>query len=127
MEETKDMLPLCMHAAIMSLGWEIYSTEHSGELCTEITGWSPLGENVGFSFWHDGTPEGVEHAVSELYEGFDPEEHALTWAEVHQSNPGQCPHGIRSLMRDADDIKKMLETLNKAVHSTWRREKEKNG
>ena len=94
-------------------GWIILSTnEEDGLYYTEIENWSPAGEDIIETIWHDGTPQSFADALCTNYMSFDPEEHAEMW--YNTEDRGQ-PKSLRALLKDADEIESMLEELMIAV------------
>lgn len=94
-------------------GWNILSTnEQDGLYYTEIEKWSPAGENIVETIWHDGTPQSFANSLCTNYEDFDPDEHAAMW--YNAEDRGQ-PKSMRVLLKDADEIESMLEELMIAV------------
>lgn len=94
-------------------GWNILSTnEQDGLYYTEIKNWSPEGEDVIETVWHDGTPEGFARGLTQVWEDFDAEEHAAMW--YNAEDRGQ-PKNLHILVEDADAIDDMLGELVSAV------------
>lgn len=84
------------------LGWEVYETEDD----IELSKFSPLGEDFGFSVKADKFLEDLR----DYYEDFDPEEHAAMWYNA-KNNVRGVPQSLRALLDDAIKIDGMLEDL----------------
>ncbi len=98
-EQIKHLLESC--------DWQIASTsKHNGETCNELESYSPEGEDLIVTIWHDGTPAGFIKAFQEYAEDFDADEHAEMWIESRGKNG--VPESIRDLLNDADWIKNNL-------------------
>lgn len=92
---------------IENLGWRIVETSDGG---AEIFKNSPLGEDF---FFYVSDRKDIVNEIVEYAENFDAEEHAEMWIE-YRGTKG-VPNSIIDLIRDADDIKEMLEELARAV------------
>lgn len=93
--------------AIESAGW--YFEEHNDYY--EIRSYSPMGEDLLTEIekeWTRGTDEGLVDELRNIYECFDPEDHAVMWYEADRR--GQ-PDSLKDLLDDANDIKEMYEEL----------------
>lgn len=84
------------------LGWKVYEDEDG----IELSKFSPLGEDFGFSVKADKFLEDLR----DYYEDFDPEEHAAMWYNA-KNNVRGVPQSLRALLDDAIEIDGMLEDL----------------
>ena len=89
-----------------------YSISRNGtdSFLIEMEYWSDLGEDVIISLVVDELS--VEEVVHEMYrheEGFDAEEHAAEWFNMHGKHG--APTSLRGLLQDADKQQKVLEKL----------------
>lgn len=95
----------------------VYTGEQDGELASEIEFYSPAGEDVIVTIFHDGTDKSFADAFSSYSADFDPDEHAEMWVEGRGKNG--VPSSIRELIEDADAISDILrvttEELYKAI------------
>ena len=93
-----------------NLDWSIHEYEND----VELEKFSPAGED--FFFCVD--KKNFINNVIEYAEDFDSDEHAEMWVENRHTVSG-VPQSIRTLMDDADAIKKMLlelaENLNRKI------------
>ena len=96
---------------IENSGW-IVALDDNGQAAYLSQG-TPLGEDFGFDVEYKNADELVK-AISDYYEDFDPEEHAMMWWNARNSVSG-VPQSIRELLDDADAIRKMLAKLTKTV------------
>ncbi len=85
-----------------NLDWSI----HEYEKDVELEKFSPAGED--FFFCVD--KKNFINNVIEYAEDFDADDHAEMWVECRHTVSG-VPQSIRTLIDDADDIKKMLLEL----------------
>ena len=88
--------------------YDVY--EGVGKYYVELEWYSDAGEDVSETIWFDGTTKGFVKGVQEVYESFDPDEHAVMWWE-NRNNVGGVPQSLRTLIDDADGIQKTLEDL----------------
>lgn len=79
----------------------------AGEKCVEFSKYSPAGEDFSFEVWYLHVSE-ISDKIMEYYEGFDPEEHVMLWANSAGSNGVPS---LRELMEDADAIEEMIREL----------------
>lgn len=79
----------------------------AGEKCVEFNKYSPAGEDFAFEVWYTHVSE-IPEKIREYYEGFDPEEHVMLWANSAGSNGVPS---LRKLMEDADAIEEMIREL----------------
>lgn len=89
--------------AIESCGWSIISD-------TSIENYSPAGEDLCIEC---AKGESIIEAIESEYNNFDVDEHVDLWAESRGVNG--VPISYAALVRDAEAIEKMLETLYHAV------------
>lgn len=82
----------------------------------EIENWSPLGEDLVETVWFDGSLDNFVYGLFELYNNFDPDEHAALY--VNSRGKNGVPESVIDLAKDALDIEEMLEAL-------WEEAKEK--
>lgn len=90
-------------AKASQLGWGCSEDESGG---VEFNQGSPAGED--FSFYIRNKTE-LAKAVREYANSFDPDEHIVIWVNAKHSVSG-VPD-IRTLVKDADAIQKMLNEL----------------
>lgn len=83
------------------LGWKIEENDE----CFDISNYSPAGEDLCEAIWDD---KSIVENLQAIADDFDPEEHADMWYNMRAC--GQ-PTSLRELLKDADAIKKMYETL----------------
>lgn len=86
---------------IENLGWKVYEYDKTSY---ELSQYSPMGEDFGFSINGKNDNELIEDIESYYYD-FDAEEHALMWVG------GNGAPSLRFLLQDADDIDLMLKEL----------------
>ena len=82
-------------------GWNV----HQEETYFYIEAWSPAGEDLVEDFEYH---KSIVDQLEEKIDSFDPEEHAAMW--YNAGDHGQ-PRSLRVLLKDADAIKEMYETL----------------
>lgn len=95
-----------------NLEWKICDYTDDGRV--ELEKYSPAGEDFIICVSVENLPE----SVAEYAEDFDIDEHIGMWAEAKQ-NDHYCLRGIpsiRELVKDAEDIKDMLEELAMALN-----------
>ena len=80
--------------------------KQDGEHYAEIETYSPAGEDVIVTIWHNGTPKSFIEAFRAYAEDFDAEEHAALWIDSRGKNG--VPATLRELLDDADAIEGML-------------------
>ena len=92
------------------LDWKIYEYKND----VELEKYSPAGEDFFFCV----EKNDFVNNVCQYAEDFDADEHAEMWVENRQTVSG-VPQSIRTLIDDADAIKKMLlelaENLNRKI------------
>ena len=91
----------------------ISTEDQRGELVTELEWYSDAGEDFIIVLWHKGNKKSFVDAFTEYAEDFDPDEHVEMWA--NHRGEGGCPSSIRTLIDDADGIKKHLEETANAL------------
>lgn len=93
-----------------------YSIDFNGEpedndVVVEFYKFSPAGEDFSFNVFYKKTGNSEEECKELLKEikeyEFDSEEHAAMWIE-HRGKNG-TPNSIKYLIKDADDIKEMVD------------------
>lgn len=94
------------------LGWNVTVFKDD----VELSQYSPAGED--FSFIAD--KKNFACSIKEYAEGFDADEHAEMWVENMHIVRG-VPQSIRTLIDDADAIKKMLTALSEQINNHKRR------
>lgn len=78
--------------------------EQNGEYYSECEVYSPAGEDVIVTIWHDGTPESFARSFCTYAEDFDAQEHAAEWYGAGRGEPAS----LRDLLDDADAIDQIL-------------------
>lgn len=102
-----------------SLGWGVNEyTDGDISSYIELENWSPLGENLIFTFSADNFADDV----MDYADNFDPEEHAGELIK-NRGNFG-IPSSIRALRDDADKIEEMLIELKEALQEVEENEKD---
>ena len=89
-------------------GWAVSSYTDDGRV--EIEKYSPAGEDFSICV-------GVENLPSEVREyaaGFDIDEHIEMWIEARKNGVSGVP-STRELVKDAEDIDKMLQEIAAAL------------
>ena len=98
-----------------SLEWKVVWDEQTRcgtnekEYIASFYKYSPAGEDFGFDCYYDDL-DGLVHEVYEYYVQFDQDEHVEMWIEARRNGRGGIP-SIKELVKDAEDIDKMLEEL----------------
>lgn len=101
------------------LGWECYrySFEYKGtRSIIEFRKHSPVGEDFFFEL---DANEFLAENVRWYEKNFDTEEHIMMWVVAKQNGSVSGIPDIKTLVRDADDIKQMLKELADAVENIW--------
>lgn len=93
------------------LGWKTVKDENG---CIEFSQFSPAGEDFSFDVYDVKEPEDLADQVREYAEDFDTEEHIAMWIGAKRSGVGGVP-SIKELVKDADDIQKMLNDFASAL------------
>ena len=105
-KEHQEQLVKALIEKAEELGW----LAHKDEEGIEFEQASPAGEDFCF---YVRFPD-IVREVREYYDGFDPEEHVEMWVEAKRNsdnpNRNSIP-SIRTLVKDADEIDEMLQTL----------------
>lgn len=78
----------------------------------EIETWSPAGENLVFYI----NGKNIPAEIRELYEGFDPDDHAGELYEAGKNGLSGVP-SLSVLVKDAAEIEEMLENLCIDLHA----------
>lgn len=106
MTMTKKQCKICK-----KLGWQISCDGNE----IMLQKFSPAGED--FFFYAD--KHNFANSVAEYAEDFDADEHAEMWVEIRGKHG--VPRSIRTLINDADAIKKMLTELSEQINNISRR------
>lgn len=77
------------------------------EFVSELEWYSPAGEDIIITIWHDNTDEDFVDGFSDYVLDFDPDEHAEMYVDIRGTRG--VPDSIRVLIDDADAIKEHLE------------------
>lgn len=98
---------------IEKLGWDIYEESYGGdEIGWDLRKFSPAGEDFGFSICHNNdVATAIKEISSYAEDGFDIDEHIEMWIEARRNGVRDVP-GTRELVKDAEDIQKMLDELS---------------
>lgn len=88
--------------------WTVRGTHEDKEV--ELEKYSPAGED--FSITIDLSD--VKESTRSAYDSFDEDDHIEMWIEARKNGVSGVP-STRELVKDADDIKNMLEDLAIAV------------
>lgn len=88
-----------------NLDWKIYE----GKDYYELESYSPAGEDFIITVRRDG--ESYAYELKEIYEDFDPSDHAVMW---YGQNRGE-PSSLRELLDDAEAEKQMIRELANAI------------
>ena len=91
-----------------SLGWSVLKSKSKGFYIIELYKYSPAGEDFEFSIDCSSLCDVIQKVCSYV-DDFDTEEHVLLMLES-RNRPS-----IKTLVTDADDIKKMLIELKKSL------------
>lgn len=84
--------------------------DYTGDGRVELEKYSPAGENFIICVELENLPE----AVAEYAAGFDIDEHIEMWIEAKRNGKHGIP-STRELVKDAEDIDKMLQELAAAL------------
>lgn len=105
-KERQEQLVKALIEKAEELGWVVHRDEEG----IEFEQASPAGEDFCFYVRFPN----IVREVREYYEGFDPEEHVEMWVEAKRNsgnpNRNSIP-SVRTLVKDADEIDEMLQTL----------------
>ena len=110
---------------------EQHEISHSGtekqgkEYWTELEWYSPAGEDVIITVWHDNTKKGFAKGLADYAKDFDVDEHVELWADSRGQRG--VPGTIRELLDDAEAIKQHLEMVSQEVSRLVGKEKESKG
>ena len=96
---------------IESLGWHVSSYTDDGRV--EIETGSPAGEDLVLCLDVRSFPD----SVKDYYLNFDVDEHVEMWVEAkYNDRDGHLGvPSVRTLVHDAEEIEKMLETMSDAL------------
>ena len=100
-----------MKEKAQEFGWAV-----SVDADVEFYKHSPAGEDFCFAVTKG---ENIAEGVREYAEDFDTEEHIMMWVVAKQNGSVSGIPDIKTLVRDADDIKLMLKELADAVENIW--------
>lgn len=89
------------------LGWRVVISESGWE----FQKYSPAGED----FWVCVDGKDVVDELLDWYEGFDTEDHVMMHMEGKKCGVAGIP-SLKELVKDADEIDKMVEELYDALH-----------
>ncbi len=99
---------------VENLGWRVSEYEQDGRKYAELENWSPAGENIVLTVWHDGTWESFRDELESIYDGFDTEEHITDLLKAKENGLQGVPD-VKTLVRDADEIDEMYLQLFETV------------
>lgn len=100
--------------AIENYGWNISDCNFSNNgIGWEIAQYSPQGEDFSFSIEHNNDIQSAIKEINEYAYNFDEDEHITMWLEARciDNNRLNVP-SPRKLVKDAQDIQKMLNSLS---------------
>lgn len=102
-------------------GWS--AREYNDEW--EFSQYSPAGEDFSFCISKSDAKDlhGLVRKIRLCADSFDPEEHAMMWAEAGRNGVGGVP-SLFTLVDDAKDLKTMLNELASAMENAASGEKE---
>ena len=101
-------------AVLEARDWNVCSVDKQGkEYVAELETTSPAGEDFAPTIRYDGTSADFARAFDRYALDFDPDEHAEDLARYRGTNG--VPNSIRTLINDADEIKKLLEDTADAL------------
>lgn len=80
--------------------------KQNGEFVSEVETFSPLGEDLIITIWHNNTNRSFIDAFWRYAFDYDADEHAEFWIEHREENG--VPKSCRALIDDADAIGEML-------------------
>lgn len=89
--------------------------EQDGEYFNELEFYSPCGEDVIETVWHDNTPEGFVRGFRKCADEFDVDEHVELWVDSRGQNG--VPATVRELLEDAESIKETLMSVASRLES----------
>lgn len=95
-------------SVLEACGWAVNSYTDDGRV--EIEKHSPAGEDFSICVEVENFPD----AVMEYYEDFDVDEHIEMWIEARKNGTRGVPPP-RELVKDAEDIDKILQELADAL------------
>ena len=103
-----------VYKVIENKGWDIHDFEQDGEICLEISQYSPAGENFFFTIFFDGTISDLKHNISDYVYSFDRDEHVRMHLGMWGNDTSGLP-SISVLVENAKDIETSLEELSRKV------------
>ncbi len=125
-DEIDDSLKAMLTNKAEELDWTVRfeTQERNGktEKYVYFAQYSPAGEDFSFYVFYEEI-EDIPDEVTHYYIDFDPDEHIEMWLEAKRNGVSGVPTA-RQLVKDADDIDKMLETLSdelSVVLADWRK------
>ena len=92
------------------------------EYYTEISQYTPAGEDWSECIWFDGTDNGFIEAVQNVSHNFNPEDAAQVWIPYRGKNG--VPDSIKTLLKDAEWKKETLEALANELEDIYEIEEE---
>lgn len=99
---------------VENLGWSVSEYEQDGRKYAELEDWSPAGEDIIVTVWHDGTWESFRDELESIYDEFDTEEHVTELLKAKENGFQGVPD-IKTLVHDADEIDEMYLKLFETV------------
>ena len=96
------------------LGWNVHFYQQGEDEIAGFYQYSPAGEDFGFEVYFK-TDDDLAREIVEYYDGFDVDEHVEMWLEAKHHGTDRSIPPARILVKDAEDIDKMLEKLADAV------------
>ena len=96
-----------------NLGWNVDWNEQGDYKYVTFSQYSPAGEDFSFDVWYDNLGE-IPMKAYEAYEDFDIDEHIEMWLEAKRNGVRGVP-SARVLVKDAEEIDKMMEELSDAL------------
>lgn len=104
-------------------GWCLDASEQGNEYLIELSQYSPLGEDFGFSVFISDPNKSGEFAkeLCSYANLFDADEHASMWIEAKFSDRakqlGIADFSVLQLAHDAEAIKRMLSDLGRELRT----------
>lgn len=99
---------------VENLGWNVSEYEQDGRKYAELEDWSPAGEDIIITVWHDGTWESFVDELESIYDEFDTEEHITDLLKAKENGLQGIPD-VKTLVHDADAIDEMYLKLFETV------------
>lgn len=125
-DEYYDELPKTLKEMIIDvaedLGWKVDFGEqevfgYERERYVSFYKYSPAGEDFGFDIYFEDITD-IPDEVGKFYNSFDIDEHIEMWIEARRNGTSGVP-STRTLVKDAEDIDKMLDELSDALYSAY--------